>query len=246
MKEDPLAPLKAFGKIPAQKSLRFADEGLELVKRSYETNKTLSQKNLSNFHFLLWDFRHRLIQKYFKNEALKYPRHAKHLFGGKFKKQDQLFLEETISKNEHYLGTITIPEVLIQNFKNLQKTIERQTKTNKKNLYIIQKDGDFYLNPNTFINFNKKAKYYKIFSALYSLAPMGGLISFAHLKKAIPNLSKEFIKSDEKFKKYLQNNLTDNHSSFFRDHKIQRKINGKLVFSIPRGTTNIEFNNTLK
>lgn len=231
----------------ARDSIVFSETYMDMVKDITQSTIALPSRDLSNLYFLLSDLRSRLIQRYFKKESHTYSRYTKHLPGTRYKKENEIFFREVIANNPQYLQTVTVPKILVSSVENLLLTVDKKITRNIKNMYIVQKNGEFYTSPdNTFIQFNKNSNGYKIFVALYKLVSGDGTVSLALLAKELPWVSKDVKKFPDKFKKYVQNNLVNKESTFFRTHKQLREINGKPLFFIPHGTKMITFSNMLK
>jgi hypothetical protein len=140
----------------------------------------------------------------------------------------KLFLEEVDSTNKN-----------TEDFQDEQK---REIRVDS-NYYIVKINDDFKYK-GIFLVISKDTDYYKCFDALYFLASEGGEPSYKKLGEEIrKRLPKARRMSEDKFKKFILRNLTDEHNGFLRYARIKNIVSGgkKLIGAI-RGK-GIEFNN---
>lgn len=110
--------------------------------------------------------------------------------------------------------------------------------------YYITKNNDSFCFNGTKLELTETARYFKIFSVLYSEAPTGGDIKFSVLIKKCKEKIFSLRKKDDKYiQKYILDNLTGNTNGFGRKSGIPMPLNsGKNIIENIRGT-GIRFNN---
>lgn len=134
-------------------------------------------------------------------------------------------------------------EVLQMNIMGMPPIQLKSDKEQKSGLYITREKDDF-LYKGKHLKLSPKANYYRVFSALYSLIPKGGEVSYKDLIGVVKkSIRKVEDKSDAELRKFIQRNLTDKSNGFLRFAGIpEMEDNGKPLLSVVRGS-GITFNN---
>lgn len=147
--------------------------------------------------------------------------------------------KEKVQKHEHihrFENSIQEKEIVLNH---------KQESQNTSDFYIKKKDDDFYYK-GKYLNLSKKADYFKVFDALYSLLPEGGEISYENLGKELCSRQKKVkTYTKDQMRKYIQRNLTDQSNGFLRYAKLPRtEDNGKPLIEIVRAQ-GLRFNNKM-
>lgn len=210
------------------------------VQRFAEVDK----RNLALAYHRLWWFRNSLMKRYsLQEESTEYE---PQLFG-EFRATTERDIERMLLTHPEYETRMDLPKEL---GKVIGDTVDFLLKSksdedrNRVETHYITKDGDGFRYKGAPMNLSKKALYFKVFTALFSLLPDGGEVSYEKLaqeiRKQIPSTKKL---SSKEMNSYIQGKLTENTNGFKRYAKLEeQEDNGKPLIQVIKNY-GIRFNN---
>lgn len=183
-----------------------------------------------------------IAKEHRKSKAKKWDQIMKNI--DKERKENPVFESKTekkdpVQKHEH-----------IHRFENniQEKDIvmnHKYDETRPSGVYIEKRDDDFYYK-GKHLKLSKRAEYYKVFCALYSKLPNGGVVSYKDLIEEVrERIPKTKSMTREEVKTFILNKLTNKQNGILRKAKIDNtQDNGKELLTTERGV-GIVFNNKL-
>jgi hypothetical protein len=123
--------------------------------------------------------------------------------------------------------------------------IEPNKLLDRSEVFYITQDGSDYYFESKLLDLGKTSKYYKVFDALYSIVPDGGLALYKDLIVEVKKRERSRRNVDDKsVKKFIQDNLTGIQNGFIHKAKVIPKSfpNGSVLIKTQR-KVGIQFTN---
>jgi hypothetical protein len=123
--------------------------------------------------------------------------------------------------------------------------IEPNKLFDRSEVFYITQDGSDYYYESKLLDLGKTTKYYKVFDALYSIVPDGGLALYKDLIAEVKKRERSRRNTEDNLvKKFIQDNLTGEQNGFIHKAKVIPKSfpNGKVLIKTQRDI-GIRFNN---